>query len=181
MKNKNIQMNFNLNKSIEILERTPATYVALFGNSNHHLDKINAGIGTWNGYNIIGHLIHGEKTDWIPRAEIILGNNKNKTFEPYDRFAQEKLYSSQTTEELLTEFTTLRNQNIKKLVSWNLSESDLDKEGIHPDLGTVTLRQLIATWTIHDMAHLNQISRAIVKHYTADVGPWKKYTKLLNE
>lgn len=174
-------MNFDLNKSIEILERTPEVYVALFSNSNHNLDKINEGVDTWNGYNIIGHLIHGEKTDWIPRAEIIIGNNDNKTFESYDRFAQEKLYSSQTIEDLLTEFKNLRKKNIEKLTSWNLSKTDLEKEGIHPDLGTVTLRQLISTWTIHDIAHLNQVSRAIVKHYVEDVGPWKKYTKLLNE
>ncbi len=173
-------MNFNLNKSIELLKRTPEVYLALLQNTNYDWDTINEGIGTWSGYNIIGHLIHGEKTDWIPRAELILSDNDYKTFEPYDRFAQEKLYSSQTTEELLKEFSLFRSQNIEKLVSWNLSESDLNKKGIHPDLGIVTLRQLIATWTIHDMAHLNQISRVIVKHYTEDVGPWKKYIKLLN-
>lgn len=174
-------MNFDLNKSIEILERTPEVYSALFNNTKHNWDKINEGSDTWSGYNIIGHLIHGEKTDWIPRAEIILSNNDDKTFEPYDRFAQEELYSFQTIEELLIEFKTLRKQNIEKLISWNLSENDLDKKGIHPDLGTVTLRQLISTWTIHDIAHLNQVSRVIVKHYAEDVGPWKKYTRLLNE
>jgi hypothetical protein len=172
-------MNFSLNKSIEILERTPEVYSALLNNSQHHWDRINEGVDTWSGYNIIGHLIHGEKTDWIPRAEIILRNNDDKTFEPYDRFAQENLYSYQTTEELLKEFRILRTQNIEKLMSWNLSESDLDKKGIHPDLGTVTLRQLISTWTIHDIVHLNQVSRVIVKHYAEDVGPWRKYTKLL--
>lgn len=174
-------MNFDLNISIEILDRTPGVYTSLFANSAYNLDKINEGIGTWSGYNIIGHLIHGEKTDWIPRAEIILSDSENKTFEPYDRFAQEKLYSSQTVEELLEEFKTLRSQNITKLKSWNLQEPDLEKQGIHPDLGLVTLRQLISTWTIHDMAHLNQVSRSIVKHYSKDVGPWKKYTRLLND
>jgi hypothetical protein len=176
----NKKMNFDLNKSIEMLERTPDVYFALFNNSKHNWDKINEGIGTWSGYNMIGHFIHGEKTDWIPRAEIILGNKDNKTFEPYDRYAQDKLYSSQTTEELLAEFKILRNQNIQKLLSWNLSENDLNKQGIHPDLGTVTLRQLISTWTVHDIVHLNQVSRVIVKHYAEDVGPWKAYIKLLN-
>ena len=174
-------MNFDLNKSIELLNRTPDMYSALFTNSEHRWDKIDEGAGTWNGYNIIGHLIHGEKTDWIPRAEIIMGNDGIKTFEPYDRFAQEKLYSTQTTEELLSEFRILRSKNIEKIKSWNLSKNDLDKKGIHPDLGIVTLRQLISTWTIHDLAHLNQISRVIVKHYSEDVGPWKKYTRLLNQ
>ena len=174
-------MNFNLNKSIELLERTPDTYSILLNNSHYDWDKIDEGKGTWNGYNIIGHLIHGEKTDWIPRAEIILGSVDNKTFEPYDRFAQEKLYASQTTQGLLDEFRTLRTKNIEKLKSWNLSEQDLDKIGIHPDLGEVTLRQLISTWTIHDIAHLNQLSRVFVKHYSEDIGPWKKYTRILNE
>ncbi|TBN02445.1 DinB family protein [Hyunsoonleella flava] len=174
-------MNFNLNQSIEILERTPKVYESLLKDSIYDLEKINEGDGTWNGYNIIGHLIHGEKTDWIPRAEIILGNNESKIFEPYDRFAQEELYATQNTNELLIEFKTLRKQNIEKLLSWNLQEFDLQREGIHPDLGIVTLKQLIATWTIHDLAHLNQLSRAIVKYFSEDVGPWKKYTRLLNE
>jgi len=174
-------MNFNLSKSIELLERTPDVYSTLFKNSTHNWDKINEGKNTWNGYNIIGHLIHGEKTDWIPRAEIIMGNREDKTFVPYDRFAQEKLYSSQTTEELLKEFKKLRTENIQILKSWNLTEADLNKEGIHPDLKIVTLRELISTWTIHDMIHLNQISRTIVKHYSEDIGPWKEYVRLLNE
>ncbi|MBW1296319.1 DinB family protein [Aquimarina litoralis] len=174
-------MNFNLNKSIELLDRTPDVYSALLNNLAYNWDKIDEGAGTWNGYNIIGHLIHGEKTDWIPRAEIILGNANDKTFTPYDRFAQEKLYATQTTQELLDEFRMLRTKNIEKLKSWNLSEYDLDKKGTHPDLGEVTLRQLISTWTIHDIAHLNQLSRVIVKHYSEDVGPWKKYTRILNE
>lgn len=174
-------MNFDLNKSIELLERTPEMYSALFSNCTQNWDTINEGENTWSGYNIIGHLIHGEKTDWILRAEIILGNKEDKTFEVYDRFAQEKLYSSQTTDELLEEFKTVRAKNIKTLKSWNLTEDDLDKKGVHPDLGIVTLRQLISTWTIHDMVHLNQISRVLVKHYAEDVGPWAKYTTLLNQ
>jgi len=157
-------MNFDLNKSIELLERTPELYSVLFNNSKYKWDTINEGLNTWSGYNIIGHLIHGEKTDWIPRAEIILGNNNDNTFEPYDRYAQEKLYSSQTIEVLLSDFKSLRNQNIEKLKSWELSERDLDKQAIHPDLGTVTLRQLISTWTVHDIIHLNQLSRVIIKH-----------------
>ena len=174
-------MNFNLNKSIELLDRTPDLYSTLFSNSSYNWDRIDEGKETWNGYKIIGHLIHGEKTDWIPRAEIILSNGNDKTFEPYDRFAQEKLYSSQTTQQLLDEFRILRTQNLEKLKSWNLTEYDLDKKGIHPDLGEVNLRELISTWTIHDLAHLNQLSRVIVKHYSEDVVPWKKYTRLLNE
>ncbi len=173
-------MNFDLKKSIELLERSPKTYETLFSNLNYDWNSINEGQNTWSAYNIIGHLIHGEKTDWIPRAKIIL-NQGNKNFEPYDRFAQEKLYSTQTFEELIIEFKTLRINNVEILESWNLTEQDLSKEGIHPDLGIVNLKQLISTWTIHDMIHLNQISRVIVKHYEEDIGPWKKYVRLLNE
>lgn len=173
-------MNFDLKKSIELLERSPETYEALLSNLKNDWNKINEGQDTWSAYNIVGHLIHGEKTDWIPRAEIIL-TKENKKFEPYDRFAQEKLYSTQTFEELINEFKELRVRNVDKLKSWNLTEQDLDKQGMHPDLGLVTLKQLISTWTIHDMIHFNQISRVIVKHYADDIGPWKKYVRLLND
>jgi len=173
-------MNFDLKKSMELLKRFPDTYESLFSNFNSDWNKINEGQNTWSAYNIIGHLIHGEKTDWIPKAEIIL-NKDDKNFEPYDRFAQEKLYSTQTFEELIDEYKRLRVLNVNKLKSWNLTEKDLNKEGIHPDLGIVTLKELISTWTIHDMIHLNQISRVIVKHYEEDIGPWKKYVRLLNE
>jgi len=174
-------MNFSLNKSIDLLERTPDAFRALFHNSTENWDIINEGENTWSAYNIIGHLIHGEKTDWIPRAEIILGDSDDKTFEAYDRFAQEKLYSSQTTDELLNEFKILRTENISKLRQWDLQEEDLNKRGIHPDLGNVSLRELISTWTIHDMSHLYQASRVIVKHYSDDVGPWRKYSRILKE
>lgn len=174
-------MNFNLQKSIALLERTPEVYSTLLKNSEYNWDRINEGENTWSGYNIIGHLIHGEKTDWIPRAEIILGNAADKTFEPYDVFAQDKLYTTQTTEELLEEFRKLRASNLKKLKSWNLTEADLNKEGIHPALKEVKLRELIAAWTVHDMIHINQISRVMVKHYAEDVGPFKNYMRLLKE
>lgn len=172
-------MNFDLEKSIELLQRSPSTYEALFANLTHDWATINEGPNTWSAYNIMGHLIHGEKTDWIPRAKIIL-NSPGNSFEPYDRFAQEKLYSTQTFEALLNEFKDWRSQNLDTLKSWQLTPQDLDKEGLHPDLGLVTLRQLISTWTIHDMIHLNQLSRVMVKHYADDIGPWRKYVRLLN-
>lgn len=173
-------MNFNLEKSIELLERSPKTYKALFYDLNHNWATVNEGENTWCAHDIIGHLIHGENTDWIPRAKIILGKQKDKTFEPYDRFAQSKLYASQSINELLNTFEALRNANIEELKLLNLTEIELNQEGIHPDLGPVTLKELISTWTIHDMVHLNQISRVIVKHYSKDIGPWSKYVRLLN-
>ena len=157
-------MNFDLLKSIELLERTPQVYKSLFYRSTSDWTTINEGLNTWSAFDIVGHLIHGELTDWIPRAEIILSEDRSdKTFEPYDRFAQEKNSKGKTIDFLLEQFEELREFNLVKLKSWNLSATDLLKKGIHPELGEVTLKQLITTWTIHGIGHLNQISRVIVK------------------
>ncbi|WP_431127049.1 DinB family protein [Flagellimonas flava] len=174
-------MNFELNKSIKILERTPAVLKALFYELDADWATINEGPRTWSAYDIVGHLIHGEQTDWIPRAEIILSDGPDRTFAPFDRFAQEKLSQGKTMEDLLEEFASLRESSLNQLKSWNLSEEDLDKTGVHPDLGEVTLSQLLSTWTVHDLAHINQFSRAMVKHYAKDVGPWKKYIRILKD
>ena len=172
-------MNFDLKKSIEILERTPQVYNTLLANLEFGWDTINEGSETWSAYDILGHLIHGEKTDWIPRARIILSDKTDKNFIPFDRFAQFKDSEGKTTEQLLEEFRILRNQNLEELKSWNLNDQLLNKTGIHPNLGEVTLRQLIATWTIHDVGHLHQLSRVMVKHYAEDVGPWAQYSGIL--
>ena len=174
-------MHFDLDKTIKILERTPAVFKALFYELDANWATINEGPRTWSAYDILGHLIHGEQTDWIPRAEIILCDGYNKTFEPFDRFAQEKLSQGKTMEDLLEEFASLRESSLNQLKSWKLSEEDLDKKGVHPDLGEVSLKQLLATWTVHDLAHINQMSRAMVKHYANDVGPWKNYIKILKD
>ena len=175
-------MNFDLNKSIELLERTPLVFEGLFKNNLYKIDQINEGENTWNAKNIIGHLIYGEMTDWIPRAETILDKEqKNKTFQPYDRFAQDKLFNKQSINQLLSEFKQLRLKNIEILKSWNLNENKLQLTGIHPELGIVTLKELISTWTIHDLVHINQISRVLVKHYTNDIGPWINYINFLKQ
>jgi len=174
-------MNFNLDKSIAILERTPRVYYELFHELAYDWATINEGENTWSGFDIIGHLIYGEKTDWIPRARIILGESENKTFEPFDRFAQKKLSAGKTIEDLLIEFAELRSNNLNVLRSWHLTEVELNMEGIHPDLGVVTLRELLSTWTIHDIGHLHQVSRVIVKHYSMDVGPWTEYSGILRK
>ncbi len=175
-------MNFDLYKSIELLRRSPIAYKALFYQLDTDYGNVNEGENTWSAFDIIGHLIHGEKTDWIPRARIILDNSiDDKVFEPYDRFAQEILSKGKSLDELLLEFEQLRKDNIDLLKSWNLDESQLNKTGIHPELGEVTLKQLIATWAIHDMSHLHQVSRVIVKHYHNDVGPWAAYSSILKK
>lgn len=175
-----METNFELNKSIEILKRSPSVYRNLFYGLNTDWTNANEGTDTWSAFDMIGHLIHGEKTDWIPRAKIILGDNEDKSFIPFDRFAQAELSEGKTIERLLDEFGMLREQNIQELLSWNLQESDLLKTGLHPELGEVTLQQLIATWTIHDLSHLHQVSRVMVKHYKNDIGPWKQYSGILS-
>jgi len=173
-------MNFDLEKSIELLERSPKTYKALFYDLKHDWSKINEGLNTWSAFDIVGHLIHCERTDWIPRARIILDEKiSNMEFEPFDRFAQEKFSDGRTIEDLLDEFEELRRTNVMELKSWNLVETQLIKTGIHPEFGEVTLKQMISTWTIHDLVHLNQLSRVLVKHYAEDIGPWVAYCNML--
>jgi hypothetical protein len=175
-------MSFNLEKSVELLQRTPAALNTLFHSMEHDWAHVNEGLDTWSAFDIVGHLIHGEMTDWIPRCKIILDDSiVDKTFIPFDRFAQEKASKGKSIEQLLEEFTRLRDRNVQLLQSWNLQEKELKKTGIHPDLGIVSLQQLIATWAVHDMSHIHQFSRVIVKHYKDEVGPWKQYIRILKD
>lgn len=172
-------MNFSLEKSIQLLEQTPATLNQMLRNLSPDWIKANEGPGTWNAYDIIGHYIHGEKTDWIPRMEIILSDNADKRFAPFDRFAQQNDSKGKSLTELLDEFAVLRKKNLEILRSKNIAEKDLDKKGIHPAFGEVTLAQLLSTWVVHDLNHIAQISRVMAKHYKEDVGPWVEYLKVL--
>ena len=174
-------MNFSLDKTIEVLERTPSTYKTLFQDLSRDWVYANEGENTWSPFDIVGHLIHGEKTDWIPRATIILTKGTAQKFEVFDRFAQGKVSAGKTMNQLLEEFSALRHQNLQTLKSWQLSESDLEKTGMHPDdsIGLVTLQQLLATWTIHDLNHPHQASRVMVKHYGKEIGPWKAYSNII--
>ncbi|HSK73571.1 MAG TPA: DinB family protein, partial [Pyrinomonadaceae bacterium] len=127
----------------------------------------------------IGHYIHGEETDWIPRAEIILAQGENLTFKPFDRFAQFEKSKGKTSSELLETFANLRQRNIEILKSWNLTDEQLNLKGIHPELGEVTLKQLLATWVVHDLNHIRQIVTVMAKQYAEDVGAWKEYLSIL--
>jgi hypothetical protein len=172
-------MNFNLEKSIEILERTPAVLHAMLQHISDDWVLHNEGGETWSVYDVVGHLIHGEKTDWLPRAEIILSEKANKTFESFDRFAQFVESKGKSLPALLDEFTILRKKNIELLRSKKISDKDLDKKGIHPAFGEVTLSQLFSTWVVHDLNHLGQISRVMAKQYKSAVGPWIAYLRVL--
>jgi hypothetical protein len=170
---------FSLKDSILILENTPSVLESLCGTLPATWIHQNEGPDTWSVYDIIGHLIQGEKTDWIPRLEIILSDQPDKRFVPFDRFAQLQENRSRPILELLAKFKALRSQNIDILRSKNLQDTDLDREGIHPDFGPVSCRQLIATWTVHDVNHIAQICRVIGTQYKDVVGPWKAYLGIL--
>lgn len=172
-------MNFDLNKTINLLQRTPDVLEFLLVNISDDLAFCNEGKDTFSPFEVVGHLIHGEKTDWIVRMEIILGNQSDKTFQPFDRFAQFEESNGKTMNQLLTEFKMLREQNLEILKSKNLNENDFMKIGIHPSLGMVTLKELLATWTVHDLGHIAQITRVMSKHYKHDVGPWIDYLPIL--
>ena len=133
----------------------------------------------WNPYDVVGHLIHGEETDWIPRARIILAQGDNRTFVPFDRFAQFEKSKGRSLAQLLDEFAKLRVENIETLRSWNLTDAELDLEAIHPELGPVTLRQLLATWVVHDLNHIRQIVTAMAGKYASEVGVWREYLSIL--
>jgi len=172
-------MNFTLEKSIQILERTPNVLDAMLRNISADWTLHNEGGESWSVYDIIGHLIHGEKTDWIPRAKIILSEKPGKKFEKYDRFAQFEESKGKSLSQLLNEFKILREKNIEILRSLNITDKNLQEKGIHPAFGEVTLSQLISTWVVHDLNHIAQISRVMAKQYKPDVGPWTEYLKIL--
>ncbi|KAA3641395.1 MAG: DinB family protein [Bacteroidetes bacterium] len=172
-------MNFNLKESIQILTRTPEVIeILLTGLPNEWIHN-NEGPDTWSPFDIVGHLIHGEKTDWIPRAEIILSDKEDKTFVPFDRFAQFENSKGKTLGQLLTEFKEIRQENIKALEAMQIDDVKLEKTGIHPDFGEVTLKQLLATWTVHDLSHIHQMTRVLGKNYRTEAGPWRAFISIL--
>jgi hypothetical protein len=171
---------FNLNDAVAVLERTPATIRALLEGLPDTWLTATEGEGTWSPYDVIGHLIHGERSDWIPRTRHILSDD-DRPFEPFDRNAQFTESQGRTLTELLRTFTELRRENMMALRSLNLTEADLEKEGQHPELGEVTLSQLLATWVVHDLDHVAQIARTMAKAYGKATGPWNAYLSILRD
>ncbi|HLA13628.1 MAG TPA: DinB family protein [Gemmatimonadaceae bacterium] len=170
-------MEFRLDQAVPVLERTPAVMSSLLqGLPDHWLDA-REGPDAWSPRDIVHHLINGERTDWIPRARIILAQGSSRRFAPFDRLAE--LKSGRPLEDLLEELDQLRAGNVATLRGWNVSEKDLDLTGEHPGLGTVTLRQLLATWVAHDLTHIAQITRTMAREYKAAVGPWTEYFRAL--
>ncbi len=171
---------FDLPLALEVLERTPAAFRSLLGGMSPEWTDANEGPETFSPFDNLGHLIHGERTDWMARARIILAQGANRRFEPYDRFAQIRESRCKTLAALLDEFAALRAGNLTTLRGWQLSDRELALEGEHPALGTVTLRQVLATWTAHDLGHLAQTARVMAKQYRDAVGPWRAYLPILD-
>ena len=173
-------MRYSVEKSIEILATTPAVLKALLSGIHEDWVMNNEGPETLSPYDVIGHLIYGEKTDWVPRAKIILEFGLSKPFTPWDRFAQYEESEGKTLQQLLDEFEIVRRENMIWFKSLSLTEADLDKKGMHPQLGEVTLRHLLATWVVHDLTHIAQITRVMAKQYKEDMGPWPEFFRILN-
>ena len=171
---------FALDESLALLERTPRLLdLWLRGLPEGWVDG-NEGGESWSPYVVVGHLIHGEKTDWMPRLRRILEHHDRVAFDPYDRFAQFRESAGKSMGELLDEFAALRAENLRRLASLGLTEAQLDLPGRHPSLGAVTLRMLLATWVAHDFDHVIQIARVMANQYAEEVGPWREYLRVIS-
>jgi hypothetical protein len=174
-------MEFDLQASIDVLARTPAALQALLGGLAEPWVRGTEGPETFSPFDVVGHLIDGEETDWLPRARIILARGPDPRFEPYDRFRHRKRNVGRSLGSLLEEFARLRTANLELLRSWQLTPAELDLPGTHPSLGRVTLRQLLAGWVVHDLEHVAQVARVMAKQYRTEVGPWVPFLPILTD
>lgn len=174
-------MNFDVELSTQVLERTPGALHALLDGLPDPWTRGVEGPETFSPFDVVGHLIDGEETDWVPRASIILDQGPNPVFEPYDRFRHRARNVGRTLRSLLEEFAQLRGDNLVLLRSWHLTPAALELPGIHPSLGRVTLRQLLSAWVVHDLGHLAQVARVMAKQLRDEVGPWESFSPVLTD
>lgn len=174
-------MQFNLDHAVRLLTRTPAVLRAMLDDLPAEWLNSNEGGDTWSPYDVIGHLVHGERADWIPRAKIILEAGESRAFAPFDRLAQFEESKGKSIEELLATFARLRQESLATLMALNLTPDDLQRTGTHPAFGAVTLEQLLATWVAHDHAHIVQIARTMARQYQQAVGPWQEYLSVMKQ
>jgi hypothetical protein len=172
-------MEHNLPQTIALLTRTPAALNSLLRELPETWTLRNEGEDTWSAFDVVGHLIHGERTDWMPRAKMVLQFGETKAFEPFDRLGHVRESRGKSLGQLLDEFARLRSENLDQLRALNLRHEDLARRGRHPALGLVTLSELLATWAVHDLTHLHQISRIMARQYREAVGPWSAYLGVL--
>jgi hypothetical protein len=174
-------MKFDLDEATAVLSCTPETLKAMLKGLPQNWTGNNEGAETWSPYDVVGHLIHGERADWITRARIILEHGEARPFDPFDRFAQFEESKGKTLGELLDEFAALRERNLATLGEMKIGADNLEKTGQHPALGRVMLKELLATWVTHDLDHIAQIARTMAKQYTTEVGPWQAYISILHD
>jgi hypothetical protein len=174
-------MTFETERAIEVLSRTPATLQSFLAGLSEPWVRGTEGPDTFSPFDVVGHLIDGEETDWITRARIILGRSAEPRFEPYDRFRHRNRNVSRSLPSLLSEFAELRAANVELLRSWQLTSADLDLTGIHPTFGRVSLRQLLSAWVVHDLGHVAQVARVMAKQYRDAVGPWVPFLTVLTD
>ncbi len=170
---------FSVEEAVPVLTRTPAVLRTLLADLPEPWISATEGEGTWSPFDVVGHLIHGERTDWIPRAERIMRDGESVPFSPFDRFAMFEASRGRTLTELLDTFAELRAANLVRLRELVTTSADLGRRGRHPELGSVTLGQHLATWVAHDLSHISQIVRVMARRYATAVGPWREYLPLL--
>lgn len=174
-------MMFELTRGTEVLRRTPAVVSALLRDIDISWSRATEGPETFSPFDVVGHLIDGEETDWITRAQVIRAGRPDATFTPYDRFRHRERNAHRTLASLLDEFADLRATNLVELESWRLTDADLALTATHPVFGLVTLRQLLATWVVHDLGHIAQITRVMAKQYADEIGPWAQFLPIVTD
>ena len=172
-------MEFELEKATEVLGRTPAVVRSMVSGLSDDWTASSELKDVWGVFDVVGHLIHADETDWIPRAEVILAQGEDRDFPPFDRFGQFEKSRGKTLSELLDEFDAIRKECIATVRGWDLTDEKLELRGVHPEFGEVTLKQLLATWVVHDLTHIRQIATIMAKKYEGAVGPWKAYLSIL--
>jgi hypothetical protein len=172
-------MEFRFEEALPVLRRTPHVLRTLVADLPDSWIRATEGPGTWSPFDVVGHLIHGERTDWMPRVEHILRHGESQPFPPFDREAMFAASKGRSLDELLETFEALRRESLDRLAALDLTESDLDRRGRHPEFGPVAMRQLLATWVAHDLSHLNQVVRVMARQYSEAVGPWRAYLSVL--
>ena len=173
-------MTFDLGQSIDILRRTPPVLRALLAGVDERWSGADEGPGTFRPFDVVGHLIDGEETDWIPRAQIILAQGPDRRFTPFDREGMRRVSEGKSLAELLDDFDKARAESLRVLRGWKLRDAQLDLTGVHPAFGDVTLRQLLATWVVHDLGHVAQVARVMAKQYRDAIGPWRAYLPVVD-
>ncbi len=172
-------MQFDLNRSIEVLQRTPGTLQAMLGGLSDDWTMSNYGPKTFSPFDVVGHLIHAELTNWMMRARFILEQGETAPFLAFDRYAMYETSKGKSMADLLQTFAKVRAKNLDDLRAMNLTAGQLQLRGKHPDFGSVTLGNLLATWVVHDLNHLHQIAKSMAYQHREAVGPWRSYLTIL--